>query len=236
MIYKIKSGGSSKNWIQKAVNPKHKGYCTPMTKSTCTPKRKALARTFKKMAKKRKHENGGSIDFLLPLIEKFKSGGEVQYKNGLKNSFYRKPKYQKAKCGKKLIKKKQQGGYIQKSIEQDKRNKDYLNNPLNFERIGKNIKNLVSMFKLPAIAALSTTAAIPGLSMMGYGTASNIVAGGAAGSAAILAPLMGNAFLHRSEVYNANNSTPKDSKVNKWAEPSDVYSWLNSIKHEKSKN
>jgi hypothetical protein len=41
-------------WIQKAVNPKHKGYCTPMTKATCTPKRKALAKTFKKMAKERK--------------------------------------------------------------------------------------------------------------------------------------------------------------------------------------
>ncbi len=40
-----------KKWIQKAVNPKHKGYCTPMTKTTCTPKRKALAMTFKKMAK-----------------------------------------------------------------------------------------------------------------------------------------------------------------------------------------
>lgn len=36
------------HWIQKAVNPKHKGFCTPMTKSTCTPKRKALAHTFKK--------------------------------------------------------------------------------------------------------------------------------------------------------------------------------------------
>ena len=45
--------GSNKNWIQKAVNPKHKGFCTPMTKKTCTPKRKALAMTFKKMAKKR---------------------------------------------------------------------------------------------------------------------------------------------------------------------------------------
>lgn len=41
-------------WIQKAVNPAHKGYCTPMTKKTCTPKRKALAMTFKKMAKARK--------------------------------------------------------------------------------------------------------------------------------------------------------------------------------------
>ena len=37
-----------KNWIQKAVNPEHKGYCTPMTKPTCTPQRKALAKRFKK--------------------------------------------------------------------------------------------------------------------------------------------------------------------------------------------
>lgn len=36
------------NWIQKAVNPEHKGYCTPMTKPTCTPARKALAMRFKK--------------------------------------------------------------------------------------------------------------------------------------------------------------------------------------------
>ena len=48
-----KGGATDKNWIQKAVNPKHKGYCTPMSKPTCTPKRKALARTFKAMAKKR---------------------------------------------------------------------------------------------------------------------------------------------------------------------------------------
>jgi len=33
--------------ISKAVNPKHKGYCTPMTKKTCTPRRKALAKRFK---------------------------------------------------------------------------------------------------------------------------------------------------------------------------------------------
>lgn len=51
----MKKGGSTKNkkWIQKAINPKHKGYCTPMSKPTCTPKRKALARTLKKMAKNR---------------------------------------------------------------------------------------------------------------------------------------------------------------------------------------
>ena len=35
-------------WIQKAVNPEHKGFCTPMTKPTCTPARKALAKRFKK--------------------------------------------------------------------------------------------------------------------------------------------------------------------------------------------
>jgi len=51
-----KKGGAvkDKNWIQDAVNPKHKGFCTPMSKPTCTPKRKALARTFKAMAKARK--------------------------------------------------------------------------------------------------------------------------------------------------------------------------------------
>jgi hypothetical protein len=51
---------SKKNgdWIQKAVNPKHKGYCTPMTKSTCTPARKALAKRFKKAARKEKSQGG----------------------------------------------------------------------------------------------------------------------------------------------------------------------------------
>lgn len=51
-----------KNWIQKAVNKEHKGYCTPMTKPTCTPKRKNLAKTFKENAKKWKHEKGGKVE------------------------------------------------------------------------------------------------------------------------------------------------------------------------------
>lgn len=38
----------TKNWIQKAVDPDHAGFCTPMTKKTCTPRRKALAKRFKK--------------------------------------------------------------------------------------------------------------------------------------------------------------------------------------------
>ena len=46
------------NWIQKAVNPEHEGYCTPMTKKTCTPRRKALAKRFKKAGRKEKKEGG----------------------------------------------------------------------------------------------------------------------------------------------------------------------------------
>ena len=38
----------AKKWLQKAINPKHKGYCTPITKSTCTPARKRLAKRLKK--------------------------------------------------------------------------------------------------------------------------------------------------------------------------------------------
>lgn len=48
-------------WIQKAVNPKHKGFCTPMTKATCTPRRKALAKTFKKHHGF--HEDGGLVPY-----------------------------------------------------------------------------------------------------------------------------------------------------------------------------
>ena len=58
-VWGAKKGGSPKNWIQKAVNPKHKGFCTPMTKKTCTPRRKALAMTFKKMGKARKGKGKG---------------------------------------------------------------------------------------------------------------------------------------------------------------------------------
>lgn len=40
----MKKGG----WISKAVNPAHKGFCTPINKKTCTPRRKAFAMTMKK--------------------------------------------------------------------------------------------------------------------------------------------------------------------------------------------
>jgi len=53
----LKSGGSA-NWIQdvnKSIKKRGtKGKCTPITKPGCTGKAKALAKTFKKMARKRK--------------------------------------------------------------------------------------------------------------------------------------------------------------------------------------
>ena len=48
-VAKAKNG----KWIQKAINPKHKGFCTPQSKATCTPKRKALAQTLRKISKKK---------------------------------------------------------------------------------------------------------------------------------------------------------------------------------------
>ena len=50
--------GTDKRWIQKATasikKRGTKGKCTPITKPGCTGRAKALAKTFKKMAKKRK--------------------------------------------------------------------------------------------------------------------------------------------------------------------------------------
>ncbi len=40
----------SKDWISK-MKIKHPWACTPMSKSTCTPKRKALAKTLKSFNK-----------------------------------------------------------------------------------------------------------------------------------------------------------------------------------------
>jgi hypothetical protein len=37
-----------KNWIQGAIKKSHRGFCTPMTKKTCTGRRRALAKRFKK--------------------------------------------------------------------------------------------------------------------------------------------------------------------------------------------
>jgi hypothetical protein len=53
----LKKGGSA-NWIQsvnKSIKKRGtKGKCTPITKPGCTGRAKALAKTFKKMARERK--------------------------------------------------------------------------------------------------------------------------------------------------------------------------------------
>ena len=53
----FKKGGNGK-WIQKATASIKKrgteGKCTPITKPGCTGRAKALAKTFKKMARERK--------------------------------------------------------------------------------------------------------------------------------------------------------------------------------------
>jgi hypothetical protein len=54
---------ADKKWIQKAVNPEHKGYCTPMSKPTCTPRRKALAKRFKKGIEESKKNLKENINF-----------------------------------------------------------------------------------------------------------------------------------------------------------------------------
>jgi hypothetical protein len=55
----MKKGGAKKdkNWIQKATKSIKRrgteGKCTPITKPGCTGRAKTLAKTFKKMAKKK---------------------------------------------------------------------------------------------------------------------------------------------------------------------------------------
>ena len=53
----FKKGGENKNWIQDATASIKRrgteGKCTPITKPGCTGKAKALAKTFKKIAKNR---------------------------------------------------------------------------------------------------------------------------------------------------------------------------------------
>lgn len=90
-------------WIKKAINPAHKGYCTPMTKSTCTGHRRALAMTFKKhhgfhkaaygddgvgmegmnedqlqQLQEMADEQGVSIEELVQMLQEQQQGGDEQ--------------------------------------------------------------------------------------------------------------------------------------------------------------
>lgn len=55
-------------WIQGAINPAHAGFCSPMSKPTCTPRRRALAERFKhgdihkaNLAKGKAHRGFGKV-------------------------------------------------------------------------------------------------------------------------------------------------------------------------------
>ena len=63
---KLKRGGSA-DWISGAVQKSHIGFCTPMTKKTCTPHRKAFARRAKAHWK----QDGGEQDQIMQLIQAY---------------------------------------------------------------------------------------------------------------------------------------------------------------------
>lgn len=54
----MKKGG----WLKGAVNPAHKGFCTPLSNPKCTGHRRAFALTMKKHHGFHKKEEGGTID------------------------------------------------------------------------------------------------------------------------------------------------------------------------------
>lgn len=92
LVPKGKQG--KKNWIKGAVNPEHEGFCTPVSKSTCTPKRKAFAMTMKKHHGFHKRDGGelGDGGSYVPMSQNgskltTKSGSATLYKNGKKGVF-----------------------------------------------------------------------------------------------------------------------------------------------------
>ena len=55
--------GKGGQWIQKAINPAHKGWCTPLSNPHCTGRRRALALLFKrKHGFHKKYDKGGYLD------------------------------------------------------------------------------------------------------------------------------------------------------------------------------
>jgi hypothetical protein len=78
------------------INPDHKGYCTPMSKPTCTPSRKALAKRLKpggdlyKGKTMKKKQQGGPLKQLNDMqyarrgkaVGSILEGGRVKYNEG----------------------------------------------------------------------------------------------------------------------------------------------------------
>ena len=91
----------AKNWIQK-VNKSikkrgTKGKCTPITKKGCTGRAKALAKTFKKMAKKRKNMATGGVSE--PYIGSYVHGnlGGTKVANPSYGKYYNHPGFKMGK-------------------------------------------------------------------------------------------------------------------------------------------
>lgn len=78
------------------INPDHKGYCTPMSKPTCTPRRKALAKRLKpggdlyKGKNMEKKQQGGPLKELNDMqyarkgkaVGSLLEGGRIKYASG----------------------------------------------------------------------------------------------------------------------------------------------------------
>jgi hypothetical protein len=121
MKYEIKKAKSGIH-----INPANKGKFTATKKKTgksteeLTNSKNPITKKraiFAQNAAKWKHKEGGLLDFLMPSIQAFKSGGYVtqSYKDGIKNNS-KIPKFANAKKGTKLVKKKQLGGVINYNI------------------------------------------------------------------------------------------------------------------------
>lgn len=87
---------ASKKKTFMGINPKNKGYCTPMSKPTCTPRRKALAKRLKpggdlyKGKTMKKKQQGGPLKQLNDMqyarkgkaVGSILEGGRIMYKGG----------------------------------------------------------------------------------------------------------------------------------------------------------
>ena len=94
MAYVLKMKTKKKSYM--GINPKHEGYCTPMSKPTCTPRRKALAKRLKpggdlyKGKNMKKKQQGGQLKQLNDMqyarrgkaVGSLLEGGKIEYASG----------------------------------------------------------------------------------------------------------------------------------------------------------
>jgi hypothetical protein len=94
MVSALKMTTKKKTYM--GINPKHEGYCTPMSKPTCTPRRKALAKRLKpggdlyKEKTMKKKQQGGQLKQLNDMqyarrgktVGSMLEGGKIEYASG----------------------------------------------------------------------------------------------------------------------------------------------------------